>query len=179
MDAQHPQSAVCMAEMQRRVGAGLPSCRPAQGAGGGSWGRAGPTRDTHLPPRPRLVIHRTRGAARLQDGLPKPEAPPVPRWPWCGGGVQALSVPPRCFAGTQSSVESAVRFSTAGLWRASLARPRRGAELFTALLAASAPGESVVTTRTANGEATAAPRGLLRAGCGAAPVTPTSPQMYI
>lgn len=134
-----------------------------------------------------------RGTSRTQLQHPPPPCPrelcgcwtnwqtlgpptPVPHQPWRGSRVQALSVPPRCFAGTQSSVESAVRFSTAGLWRASPARPCRGAVLFTALLAASVPGESVVMTCTANGEAMAVPCGLLRAGIVAAPVTPASPK---
>lgn len=121
-------------------------------------------------------LHTGSCVAAGPTGKPWAPPPPVPHQPWRGSRVQALSVPPRCFAGTQSSVESAVRFSTAGLWRASPARPCRGAVLFTALLAASVPGESVVMTCTANGEAMAVPCGLLRAGIVAAPVTPASPK---
>lgn len=98
---------------------------------GGSWAGTGrhtePSRATHLH-------------ARTQDGDSRAagQAPGASlcHQPWRGSRARALSVPPRCAAGRQPGVDGAVTFSTAGLWRTSPARPRRGAELFTALPAA-------------------------------------------
>lgn len=72
------------------------------------------------------------GGAAGAGAATKPGALPISTGHRAAAGRGAPSMPLRCFAGTQSSVESAVRFSTAGLWRASPARPRRGAVLFTA-----------------------------------------------
>lgn len=90
--------------------------------------RAVPLALPHVPPW--WFMHR--GGAAGAGAATKPGALPISTGRRAAAGRRAPSMPPRCFAGTQSSVESAVRFSTAGLWRASPARPRRGAVLFTA-----------------------------------------------
>lgn len=72
----------CGWNTQRRVGAGLPSCRRARGAGGGSWagtgGRAGPSCNTRLPHVPGWWFTAHRELCGCGTNWQTPGPPPCP-----------------------------------------------------------------------------------------------------